>query len=280
MIQFANIETMPLVRNMWKICFEDSEEFLDLHFSCKYKNENTLIFFQEGEAVASLQMFPYTITFYKQEVPFYYLAGLCTLPQHRKKGYMAQLIYASHKVMQERGIPLSILVPAEDWLFGFYEKYDYEQIFDGGRKTVPLKRLLDSAPNLEEAYNTFNLRAKKQDFYVQKTFEDFKVIADEFRIDGYPVKYNLSGMACIIDDRYLIGLYNAQAKKEGLPEIIKTNKAGVFSYIIDNGEGNINIEIDVRLLCRLLFGYKTKELGKPFADIFPEHHPVMNLMLE
>lgn len=99
MIQFANEHTMPLVRLMWKTCFGDADDFLDILFKYKYRNENTLIYFDGDKAVASLQMLPYTMTFYGEEIPFAYLAGLCTLPEYRRRGYMDQLIHRAHYVI-------------------------------------------------------------------------------------------------------------------------------------------------------------------------------------
>jgi len=281
MIQFATDEIKPLVREMWKECFDDNDEFLDLYFTYKYKNENTLVYTQGKKVAASLQMFPYYITFYNQKIPFYYLAGLCTLPEYRKMGYMAQLIYTSHECMKKRAIPLSILVPAEKWLFGFYEKYGYEQVFDGNDTTVPLQKILDNAADLNTAYKIFDEQIQNHDFYVQKDFEDFKIIVDEYEIDGCPTKYNLSAMACIINEDYLLDIYNNQTSYHGLPAIVKeTGNLNRPVYIIKNGQNTINIGSDKRLLCRLLFGYKISKLEPPFSTLFTEHHPVINLMLE
>lgn len=287
MIRFGNHTTEKLVRSMWKICFEDSDTFINLQFSRKYKNENTLIFFEKEEAVASLQMFPYTIVFYGKKIPFYYLAGLCTLPQHRKKGYMAQLIHKSHQIMKERNIPLSVLVPAEEWLFGFYAHYGYEQVFEKDDKPILLKKLLESYPDIQDAYKHFNESVTERDFYVQKTFEDFHTIIEESRIDNFVPKYNLSAMARIIDPFYLLKLYAAHQERETNFRIKINSPENSLIYhirkqeaIIDKLSNNFDIEADIKLLCRLLFGYKTQELPPPYPHFFPQHHPVINLMLE
>lgn len=281
MIQFSNEHTEPLVRQMWKICFEDTDAFIDLIFTQKYKPENTLVYFENGIAVASLQMHPYTISFYGKEIPFAYLSGLCTLPEYRNKGYMAQLIDEAHKILRERNIPLAILIPAEDWLFGFYEKFDYEQVFDKSDEPIySLDKILKENPDIESAYSFFNSLYRNKDFCVQKGFEDFETIIKEYINDGSPEKHNLAGMARIIDDRYLLELF--AVKNPDLSICIKTEEQ---AYLIDNGivekiEGKADIEINRRLLCRLLFGYKTSELDKPIQTLFAEHHPIMNLMLE
>lgn len=259
MIQFANEHTMPLVRQMWKICFDDTDDFLDILFKYKYKNENTLIYFEGDKAVASLQMLPYTITFYGEEIPFAYLAGLCTLPEYRRRGYMDQLIRKAHHVIEERGIPLSILVPAEDWLYGFYEKYGYEKVFEKGEKALyPLKKILETHPDIADAYKAYDELFRNKDFCVQKTFMDFKAIVEEQIVDGFPEKYDIAGMARVMDVQFLLSLW---AKR--------------------NPDADKEMEVnDIRFLCRLLFGYRTNELDEPFRSLFPLHHPVMNQMLE
>lgn len=290
MIQFANENTAPLVRRMWKTCFGDTDEFLDIHFSYKYKNENTLIYFEGDKAVASLQMLPYTITFYRETIPFAYLAGLCTLPEYRKKGYMRQLIHEAHKVIANRGIPLSILIPAEDWLYGFYEKYDYEQVFQADNNIIPLKEIIDTYTDEDEAYEAFDSLFRYKDFCVQKDKEDFKAIIADYKLDNFPPKANLSGMAYIIDTWSLLRLYAKDNLSKEFRLRIKDDLSGKSTiYYIEKGKvelilGSSNteydIEVDKRLLCRLLFGVKTKELNPGMSGLFDEHYPIMNLMLE
>lgn len=258
MIEFANNKTMPLVRQMWKACFGDTKEYMDLYFSRVYKHQNTLIYFENGVAVASLQMHPYNIRFYNENVPFYYLVGLCTLPEYRNMGYMRHLIEASHCVMQERGIPLSILVPAEDWLFGYYTKFGYEQVFEKSDTPIPsLKSLLKRFKGIDSAYEIFKKEYQQHNLCVQKSLFDFETVIMEYELDGCPDKYNLAAMARVIDAEYLIERYPF-AKDQ-------------------NGDLR---RLDIHLQCRLLFGYKTSELGSPYCDLYPEQHPIINLMLE
>ncbi|GHV15869.1 hypothetical protein FACS1894169_08490 [Bacteroidia bacterium] len=281
MIQFSNEHIEPLVRQMWKVCFEDTDVFINLIFTQKYKPGNTLVYFENDIAVASLQMHPYTISFYGEEIPFAYLAGLCTLPEYRNKGYMGQLINEAHQILKERKIPLAILIPAENRLFRFYEKFDYEQVFDKSEKPIyPLDRILRESPDIESAYSFFDSLYRDKDFCVQKSFEDFKTIVEEYINDGSPEKYNLAGMARVIDKEFLLKLYT---KKNPAAKIrLKIEKQ---TYLLNNGivektGESPDIEINRRMLCRLLFGYKTNKLEKPLQTLFAEHHSVMNLMLE
>ena len=116
MIKLADSSTAPYIRKMWLDCFHDSPEFMDLYFSEKYKNENTLLYEEDEKPVASLQLLPYQFSFYGKEVSSAYISGACTLPEYRKRGYMGRLLNEAFRLMHSRNIPISILIPAEDWL--------------------------------------------------------------------------------------------------------------------------------------------------------------------
>lgn len=290
MIRFANDTTAHSVRSMWKICFGDTEEFMNLYFTQKYRNYNTLIYFEKNKPVASLQMLPYNIRFYGEIIPLYYLAGLCTLPEFRNKGYMGKLIKRSFEVMQDRSIPLAILIPAEDWLFTYYAKYGFETTFEKSDENINLKKILeDNENNTLNAFQKFDLEFQQQDFCVLKSEEDFGSIIQDYVNEGYPLKSNLAGMSAIVDTERLLRLYaqKNQFKNFG----IKLHDA-IFNkinyYVIENGsvtKGRLakcekEIEVTSQMLIRLLFGFKTYELSDQYSSLFEKHNPIMNLMLE
>ncbi len=282
MIQFANKSTAPEVRSMWKTCFEDDDRFMDLFFFRQYRDENTLIYSVDNKAVACLQMIPYSIRFYGEVVPVYYLAGLCTLPQYRNKGYMGQLIRQSFAVMKERNVPLSILVPAEEWLYDYYEKYGFETTFEEYPDDIGFGSFLEKyTGNALEVYKEFDKQYQQKDFCVLKSEYDFETILQEFILDERPLKYNLDGMACVIDALFALQLY---AKKN--PDKNFSIKTENKIYRINNGQvtvsqlSDFDIEVNINMLTRLLFGFHTRELTKEYSCLFEEHQPVLNLMLE
>lgn len=289
MIKFADDNTAPLVRQMWKISFGDTDEYLDILFNYKYKNENTLIYFVEDKAVASLQMLPYSITFYRTTIPFAYLAGLCTLPEYRNKGYMTQLIHEAHRIIASRNIPLSILIPAEESLYDYYRRFNYEQTFRGDNEIIPLKGIIDTYPDRDDAYREFDSLFRYKDFCVQKSKTDFLSIVEDFILDDYPDKTNLSGMARISDAWLLLKLYaEDNLQKKFKIKISDTTTGKSSTYDIKRGKVELilgsnlgsDIEVDYRLLCRLLFGFNIEELDLKYTNLFDKHHPTMNLMLE
>ena len=51
------------VKSLWKLCFDDSEAFIELYFRLRYNNEVNLAIQSGEEVIAALQMLPYPMTF-------------------------------------------------------------------------------------------------------------------------------------------------------------------------------------------------------------------------
>ena len=44
---------------LWRRCFEDTDEFIRFYFERKYSDANSLIYEENGKALSALQMLPY-----------------------------------------------------------------------------------------------------------------------------------------------------------------------------------------------------------------------------
>ncbi|HBT85013.1 MAG: GNAT family N-acetyltransferase [Fermentimonas sp.] len=292
MIQFAGDTTEQQVWDMWKTVFGDSDDYMQLYFKYKYRNENTLIYIEDDKAVSSLQMLSYKFTFCGEVIPVQYLSGVCTLPEYRGKGYARELLLKSFEVAIERGIPLVILVPQEDWLLSFYTKFGFALAFDSGTEQLPpLKKIIDdNQVDLYNAYKEFDSLFRNKDMAVQKSFQDFQAIAEEAALFNYPPKKNLRGMARIINSELLLDLFAAMYCDKAFTvslkdEILKNNDSRftVNQSIISKDSSIIIqplLEFDIRDFTQAIMGYHTSEKAAPVNTLFPEKTPVMNYMLE
>ncbi len=282
MIKFADNSTAQQVREMWKIVFGDPDNYMEVYFSYKYRNENTLLYINDGKAVSSLQMLPYNFTFCGSEIPIIYLSGVCTLPSYRGRGYSSKLLIKSFEVAAERNIPLILLVPQEDWLFNFYEKLGFAQTFDSGKEKLPsINRLIeDSCNNLSSAYNKFDALYRFKDMTVQKSFDDFKAIVDEARLFNFPPKMNLPGMARIINVETLLTLFAAKYPGASFSTAVNDKFIEKNNRTFTVSDGAIAIDVNVGDMSQLLMGYHASERNEPLNTIFPEKTPQMNYMLE
>ena len=80
MIRLAREDETNLIANMWDICFDDPQHFIEWNFSKNYSPKNTLVFEEDGTLCANLQLMPYKMSFCGQTVPVSYVSGVATLP--------------------------------------------------------------------------------------------------------------------------------------------------------------------------------------------------------
>ena len=290
MIQFATPTTQDQILEMWKICFGDFKPYLDIYFREKYSNENTLVYFEGDKAVASLQLLPYQFSYCGTEIPVAYISGACTLPEARKKGYMDALLKRTFQELEKRNIPLTILVPEEAWLLGFYNKFGYAQTFDEGRDLVSLEELIKQYPDdLPAAYTKFDSCFRLQEMTVQKTYDDFSVIVEEAAAYDFPAKKSLVGMSRVIDARTMLALFAKRYPDKSFSLDLQDPILSINNqlFTIDRGEVTVDgvqlplhLNLSIYDLAQALLGYHTSEKQDLFKGVFPEHHPQMHFMLE
>ena len=60
---------------LWRRCFEDTDEFIRFYFERKYSNANSLIYEENGKALSALQMLPYPMRWENVTVDTSYISG-------------------------------------------------------------------------------------------------------------------------------------------------------------------------------------------------------------
>lgn len=290
MIRLASPTHDAAVRRMWERCFNDSPAFTDLYFRLKYRASNTLLYIDGDTPAASVQMLPYRFSFFGTEVECAYLSGVCTLPEYRNRGIMGRLLGEALALMRQRGVALSVLIPAEEWLYGYYARYGYARVFEAGGEPQSLEALHTLyTQHPAEAYARFDAVYRTQDFRMQKTPDDFRAIMEDARLEGFPPRTDLPGMARVIHTNRLL---EAMAARH--PECTLAFRLDDRNLPSNNGRyevtgGTVRIlpdtsdtipVLDAGTLCRLLLAPAPGN-DPHTALAFPPHAaPRMNLMLE
>ena len=289
MIHYADNTTRQQVYDMWKTVFGDSDEYMEIYFREKYRNENTLIYFESGKAVSSLQMLPFDFSFHGSEIPVAYFSGLCTLPEARQKGFMGSLIKKSFGEMDEKGILLAILVPQDETIMKFYRQFGFTQTFNAGIPLPNLQKIMVESENLPNAYEIFDSFFRQRDMTVQKTPDDFRAIVEEAALFDFPVKKGLMAMSRITDAEKLLIIFAKKypqikvSVKVSDPIIGKNNAV----FVIKNGsvsksskKETTHFYVEIDALTQLLLGYKTSEFSNDYRLVFPEKQPLIGFMME
>ena len=224
--------------DLWRISFpEDTEEFIRLHFDRKYQEENTLFFRQEDTIVSVLQMIPYKMTFYNEEIDTSYISGVCTYPSLQSKGFMSQLLSDSFMEMYRRGVALTTLIPASERISDYYKKAGYTFVFDYSQERYPVSSLLGKnittskyvvgeweTSGLNDIYSYFVEKKHKRPFCIQHSEKEFSTVLEDLQNDNGTLFYiknnfnhHICGLAFVMpsEDMILVKefLYDGEGEK-------------------------------------------------------------------
>lgn len=83
----------------------------------------------DGRPIAMLYLMDCSLTTPSGSVPYYYLYAACTHPDYRGRGIMGQLLEEAKQAATLAGKQGIFLKPANQPLFGFYEKSEFQPFF-------------------------------------------------------------------------------------------------------------------------------------------------------
>lgn len=198
------------VKELWRICFDDSEEFIDLYFRLRYSNKDNIIIQSGDDIISALQMLPYTMTYCGSQINTSYISGACTHPDYRGKGVMRELLSQAFTQMTRKSIVLSTLIPAEPWLFDYYKKMGYAPVFlnshikmDAGEIPASGNIKIKSGIDFDKmSFDYLNNKNQERPCTVLHDEADFKVILEDLALSGGRVftayeKGKITGVATI-----------------------------------------------------------------------------------
>ena len=86
--------TKDEVKALWKLCFTDSDEFTDLYFDLRYKDDINMAVREEGKIISALQMISYPMTFCGETIATSYVSGACTHPDYIQTATFIKRVFA------------------------------------------------------------------------------------------------------------------------------------------------------------------------------------------
>jgi predicted acetyltransferase len=183
------------VMKLWKMSFNDSDDFIRFYFERIYREENTLMLKENGRPVSVLQMLPRQMTYCGNILSVAYICGVCTAPSERGKGRMRQLMELSVSEMQRRNYALAVLIPASGSLFNYYAQFDYATVFNQSVETYyfdgtdsnrhPNLRVVSSwKVSADKVFKYYDRKQRERPCAVLHSACDWENILLDCRMDG------------------------------------------------------------------------------------------------
>ena len=181
-----------IVLKLWRECFDDSDQFVDMFFSRVYRDEDALVLDKDGRVVSSMLLQRYSMNFHGVTLPVSYICGAATAPEMRAHGYMGELLSEGLNESYRRGDAFSTLIPASGWLFKYYEKAGFSPVFytcvEHFTSAHPFRHcgVYNAFTDIgsDEAYRFFNTMMEARPCCVQHTREQYHDIVMDNSVDG------------------------------------------------------------------------------------------------
>ena len=111
MIRQARAKDKTQYRKLWDIHFSDSEVFKDWFFENRFIPSYSVCVEEDGKIVSEMQSMPYNIKVRDKIVYGTLVAGVCTLPEYRNRGYMNRMYGYYLNLMREKGFVVNVNTP-------------------------------------------------------------------------------------------------------------------------------------------------------------------------
>ena len=115
-------------RKIYESSFSDDAVWVDWMMRSIYADADAMLLDDEkgSRAVSALLLRVYGWRYFGSRLDMAYIYGACTLPRYRAHGHMHRLLDESLRRALERGDAMCSLIPASESLYGYYEKFGFQ----------------------------------------------------------------------------------------------------------------------------------------------------------
>ena len=152
-----NNESCEELIRLWMKVFGDEREYVELLFQGEKEICDTFACYDGDSVCSALYLLDCTLKFDGKVYKGKYLYAAATDPEYRGKGIMGTLVAEAQAYCKEAGLDFISLVPANDGLYLYYERFGF--ITAMHRKTVfsSLKNIFECSTEIS-AYEYFSQR--------------------------------------------------------------------------------------------------------------------------
>lgn len=141
MISQAEWEMRSELSALWQVCFHEPKRYPDYFLNNYFRPEDCLVYRVSGKIAAAVYLLPAQIALDGAAVQAHYIFAAGTLPRFRSRGFMASLLAYAAIYGAKRGDRYSVVLPADQPLYSFYERNGYFDYYKIRSVHIPRSRL-------------------------------------------------------------------------------------------------------------------------------------------
>lgn len=128
-VKHPETHNIHALKKIWKICFGDSDEYINTFFEKGFKPEYSLIALYDLKPVGMMYILPAMLNFKGKEYMGEYVYAVGVNPDYRNKGIMSAMEKKAVELAKKQGLSFLTLIPEREELFKMYEKLGYKTAF-------------------------------------------------------------------------------------------------------------------------------------------------------
>lgn len=145
-------EYIPFLKKLWLDCFEEKSEAVDLFYNRCLDFTSIYTASIGDKPVAMLYLIHSTLNGKKA----HYLCSAATSRDYRNLGIMGRLIEYAMSDSRKNGDIYSLLFPANEKLYGYYERFDYKPLCTARKVVFTREELIRFAENNQSNLTSVN----------------------------------------------------------------------------------------------------------------------------
>ena len=130
------------LKRLWLISFQEESRPISLFFRMVYRPQNCLVYLFHGKVASAVHLLPCSVQLGGgRTAQAHYIYAAATFPEYRGKGLMASLLAYAALYGAAHGQTYSLVLPASDSLYAFYEAAGYLPFFQLDMQTASAHEL-------------------------------------------------------------------------------------------------------------------------------------------
>lgn len=214
MLRMADMADKAALKELWMLCFNEEQRFLDWFFDNRFLPEYCPVYEENGCIAAALHSLPVYIRLRDSILPCAIVAGVATHPNYRGRGLMNKLLAFFMDRLREEGIPLVTHRPVNLEIYrsaGHFPSSDSRYVELPASAARPLGDDCvdwDIPSHFADLYRCYARFAKRYSGMVQRSYADFVLKCGDYRasnaacvaaldskgnVEGYCLYFNEGG---------------------------------------------------------------------------------------
>ncbi len=210
-IYHAKKEDIPQIKKIWMEIFEDSKNFTD--FAVSICPEEGIYLLKDEEKIVAMTIAGIDVEAYGKKG--FYIYGVGTIPEYRKKGCAKHLINYICDEKFKNGYDFSITQPATESLFDFYKSLGFDNTTYLRKFSYDIKRSIWESADFDTVTSgRFNTVRKKfaEDEIVSFTDKGYVKFTEYVYTEGGSTAENKDGYCLYFEEKNKIIVRDMFAK--------------------------------------------------------------------